>query len=68
MIESTRQRAPEKITPEDALMANALLGGGLSSAAEEHLIAASLSYHHDEVAEKVIYARQRLWRPGTRRF
>ena len=51
MIESARQRAPEKITPEDALMANALLGGGLSSAAEEHLIAASLSYHHDEVAE-----------------
>jgi tetratricopeptide (TPR) repeat protein len=37
--------------PEDALLANALLGGGLPSAAEEHLIAASLSYHHDEVAE-----------------
>jgi len=51
MMGSAQQLASEKTMPEGALLANALLGGGLPSEAEEHLIAASLSYHHDEVAE-----------------
>lgn len=36
----------------DALLAGALLGGGLPSEAEEHLWQAGLSYHLDEIAEK----------------
>ena len=51
MMGSAQQRASERAMPEDALLANALLGGGLPSEAEEQLIAASLSYHHDEAAE-----------------
>ena len=35
----------------DALVAGALLGGGLPSAAEHHLWQAGLSYHLDEIAE-----------------
>lgn len=36
---------------EDALLANALLGGGLPPEAEYHLWEAGLSYHLDDVAE-----------------
>jgi tetratricopeptide (TPR) repeat protein len=37
---------------EDALLANALLGGGLPPEAEYHLWEAGLSYHLDDVAER----------------
>jgi tetratricopeptide (TPR) repeat protein len=37
---------------EDALLANALLGGGLPPEAEYHLWEAGLSYHLDNVAEQ----------------
>lgn len=36
----------------DALLAGALLGGGLPSEAEHHLWQAGLSYHLDDIAEK----------------
>ena len=36
----------------DALLAGALLGGGLPSEAEQHLWQAGLSYHLDDIAEK----------------
>ncbi|MGA7809159.1 hypothetical protein [Bradyrhizobium sp.] len=39
-------------TTDEALLANALLGGGLPSEAELHLWEAGLSYHLDAVAEK----------------
>ncbi len=35
----------------DALLAGALLGGGLPSEAEHHLWQAGLSYHLDDIAE-----------------
>lgn len=37
--------------PEDALLADNLLGGGLPAEAEHHLTQAGLSYHQGEVAE-----------------
>lgn len=36
----------------DALLAGALLGGGLPSEAEQHLWQAGLSYHLDDIAER----------------
>jgi len=50
------QSVSERVGPDDALLTNALLGGGLPPEAEAHLIKASLSYHHYEVAEA--YLRQ----------
>jgi tetratricopeptide (TPR) repeat protein len=41
---------PQSVT-DAAVLANALLGGGLPPAAEFHLWEAGLSYHLDEVAE-----------------
>lgn len=46
-----QQSVSERAGPEDALLANALLGGGLPPKAEAYLIEASLFYHCDEVAE-----------------
>ena len=40
-----------QIAIEDALLADALLGGGLPEQAEHHLWLAAQSYHVDEVAE-----------------
>jgi tetratricopeptide (TPR) repeat protein len=40
-----------KTLEEDALLADALLGGGLPEEAEDHLWQAGLSYHLDDVAE-----------------
>lgn len=45
---------------EDALRANALLGGGLPPEAEFHLWEAGLSYHLDDVAEKHLQEAQAL--------
>lgn len=48
---------------EDALLASALLGGGLPPEAEHHLWEAGLSYHLDDVAE--IYLKEaQLLAPG----
>jgi len=45
---------------EDALLANALLGGGLPPEAEYHLWEAGLSYHLDDVAERHLREAQSL--------
>ena len=45
---------------EDALLANAVLGGGLPPEAEYHLWEAGLSYHLDEVAERHLHEAQTL--------
>lgn len=44
----------------DALLADALLGGGLPEDAEHHLRQASAAYHHDTVAEHHLRAAQTL--------
>jgi tetratricopeptide (TPR) repeat protein len=44
----------------DALLASALLGGGLPPEAERHLQAAGLSYHLDDVAERHLRQAQAL--------
>ncbi len=41
---------PDALAPE-ALLANAVMGGGLPAAAQAHLFEAGLSYHLDAVAE-----------------
>lgn len=45
---------------EDALLADALLGGGLPAMAELHLNQAGLSYRHDDVAEQHLRVAQAL--------
>jgi tetratricopeptide (TPR) repeat protein len=50
MIGSAARDKPDSLD-EDALLANALLGGGLPPEAESHLWEAGLSYHLDDVAE-----------------
>jgi len=50
-MESTGQNEPQSLL-EDALLANALLGGGLSEEAEHHLWQAGLCYHLDDIAER----------------
>jgi tetratricopeptide (TPR) repeat protein len=50
MIESAWQAEPSALE-EDALLASALLGGGLPPEAEHHLWEAGKSYHLDDVAE-----------------
>jgi len=45
---------------EEALLASALLGGGLPREAEHHLSQAGLSYHLDAVAEKHLQDAQAL--------
>lgn len=51
MTGTARQDHPQSSSMEDALFANALLGGGLPAEAEWHLWEAGLSYHLDGVAE-----------------
>lgn len=51
MVGSVGQAAPQSVF-EDALLSNALLGGGLPDDAEDHLWQAALSYHLDDVAER----------------
>ncbi|WP_316206596.1 MULTISPECIES: hypothetical protein [unclassified Bradyrhizobium] len=48
---TTDARANSQSAIEDALLADALLGGGLPEEAEYHLWQAGLSYHLDDVAE-----------------
>jgi tetratricopeptide (TPR) repeat protein len=51
MNRAARQDKSQSSPMEDALLADALLGGGLPPEAEWHLWEAGLSYHLDEVAE-----------------
>lgn len=51
MVGLARQSTSESQAPEDALLAHALLGGGLPPEAQDHLVEAALSYHLDEIAE-----------------
>jgi tetratricopeptide (TPR) repeat protein len=53
-------RAPGPSLAEDALLAQALLGGGLPAEAERHLRAAGLVYHLGEVAETHLLEAQAL--------
>ncbi len=55
-VEQSELQAPIK----DALLANALLGGGLPPEAEEHLWQAGLSYHRDDVDERHLQEAQAL--------
>lgn len=55
-IEQSELQAPI----EDAILADALLGGGLPPEAEEHLWQAGLSYHLDDVAERHLRDAQAL--------
>ncbi|WP_234053813.1 MULTISPECIES: hypothetical protein [unclassified Xanthobacter] len=48
---------PDALTPE-ALLASAVMGGGLPAAAQEHLEQAGLSYQHSEVALRHLMAAQ----------
>jgi tetratricopeptide (TPR) repeat protein len=45
---------------EQALLADALLGGGLPETAETHLRLAGLSYHRDDIAERHLREAQAL--------
>jgi hypothetical protein len=49
---ATRQDKRQPSPVEDALLADALLGGGLPPEAEWHLWEAGLSYHLDDVSEQ----------------
>jgi tetratricopeptide (TPR) repeat protein len=62
MIGSAGQDQPQSLE-EDALLASALLGGGLPPEAEHHLWEAGLSYHLDDVAEAHLKEAQ-LLAPG----
>ena len=59
MIGSARQGEPQSLD-EDALLASALLGGGLPPEAEDHLWQAGLAYHLDDVAEAHLKEAQAL--------
>jgi len=59
MIGSAGQDKPQSLE-EDALLASALLGGGLPPEAEYHLWEAGLSYHLDDVAERHLEEAQAL--------
>lgn len=59
MMESAVQGNPQSLM-EDALLANALLGGGLPPEAQDHLWQAGLSYHLDDVAERHLREAQSL--------
>lgn len=50
MMEAEGAGEPESLTPA-ALLASAVLGGGLPADAEHHLWQAGLSYHLDDAAE-----------------
>lgn len=52
--------AGEQPPLEEALLANALLGGGLPEEAKYHLWQAGLSYHLDEVAERHLHEAQAI--------
>jgi tetratricopeptide (TPR) repeat protein len=54
------QDKPQSTSMEDALLADALLGGGLPPEAEWHLAQAGLSYQSDEVAERHLHEARAL--------
>ena len=51
---------PRSPLMEDAMLANALLGGGLPPEAEDHLWKAGLFYHLDDVAEAHLHEARAL--------
>ncbi len=59
MIGSVAQGEPHTLE-EEALLANAVLGGGLPPDAADHLWQAGLSYHLDDVAERHLKEAQAL--------
>jgi tetratricopeptide (TPR) repeat protein len=59
MMEFVGRGEPQSVT-DAAVLANALLGGGLPPEAEFHLWEAGLSYHLDEVAEDHLRQAQAL--------
>lgn len=59
MMESAGKGPPQSLM-EEALLANALLGGGLPPEAEDHLWEAGLAYHLDDVAERHLREAQSL--------
>lgn len=59
MMESADRGEPQSVM-DAALLANALLGGGLPPEAEFHLWEAGLSYHLDDVAEHHLRKAQAL--------
>lgn len=59
MIGAANSGAPQSVMDE-ALLANALLGGGLPPAAEFHLWEAGLFYHQDDIAERHLREAQAL--------
>jgi len=54
------ERSAQSLPVEDAVLADALLGGGLPPEAEQHLWQAGLSYHLDDVAESHLREAQAL--------
>lgn len=59
MMTSAGRGEPQSVT-EAAVLADALLGGGLPPEAEFHLWEAGLSYHLDDVAEHHLQQAQQL--------
>lgn len=60
MRAAARQDEPQDTTTEDALFADALLGGGLPPEADWHLWEAAYAYHEDDVAEAHLRKAQAL--------
>ena len=54
------ERDTTQAAVEEALLASALLGGGLPEEAEDHLWQAGLSYHLDDVAERHLREAQAI--------
>jgi tetratricopeptide (TPR) repeat protein len=59
MMQSASQDMQESLS-DRALLADALLGGGLPPEAEDHLWEAGLAYHLDDVAERHLHQAQAL--------
>lgn len=59
MMQSAMQDMEQSLS-DKALLADALLGGGLPPEAEDHLWQAGLSYHLDDVAERHLHEAQAL--------
>ncbi len=60
MTGAASESRPQALPVEDALLADALLGGGLPPEAEQHLWQAGVSYHLDDVAEGHLREAQAL--------
>jgi tetratricopeptide (TPR) repeat protein len=60
MAQAIESREQMSLEGDKALLADALLGGGLPLAAEQYLYQAGLAYQHDAVAEQHLRAAQAL--------